>query len=919
MKIFKKISAIAASALMIGMTAGIAAAANYPAPFVVGNTADAAIVYGTGTGVSSLDVVQAGNIQSNLQSYMTGSTTTAASVSGEAYALFTGGTKIYVNDSLNTVTSVLTKSSLPTTLADGSFSGNVDASISQKIDLGSNPRVTFKRQPTSEDDPNYALQTSSTQANYIYNTTVTFSKAVNFSHADSEGNDITLFGMDFTISSSTDTDTIVLLKSAEKVSLSSDSPTADVTIAGATYTVELISASDSAATIQITDSAGSSESKEISEAASKKIKGVTVAVITADETNLKLSATVVVGSEKVTLEDGAQVKMGESDTSIDGTLVDFETGNPNNLTKLTISVYAPESDKDAIKAGESFADPVYGTFKVNFAGLNIPSDSTARETIKITPNSDDKMDVTFTDYRGKEKSFQWSKDIAGNVFGMAVEHGFGGAQLMSDDDNRNITVLEMSPIRSQGLVVVGNEDEGYLLKLTGVKNSSSTTSSNTDGDRVEFTDVFDSTATPFKALWVSDGIGDMIVGGKNYKVYLVGDSNNATEEYSVFLDYPDSTSNTTGENLILFPTIQTSKGAKVAFYEPTTIGLTNYGNVTPSNLSITGRTYQKNVSSIMIPDGDGYETAYIVPRVDNAMGVENFTISVDGATTAFYPNGTFAIGFNSVNWSVGGLTFAFTNTSRGQGGPYNETTVYLVEPDGVGFVNTSALIVWEEKDDNTLYHAQVILLEGGRTGDDGLGVDTSESGDTWSNVSASWRTSRASNSKITDAGDLWGAIITFDSGDSDQPTASISYPDEQVYTQLYMAAEEATITGGGVTAGTQLGEVLVKDSEVSNVDNKNLIVVGGSCINSVAANLVGGDYCGSAWTDATNVGSGEFLIQSFGDAYTTDKIALLVAGYEAADTVNAAKYLTTQTVDTTAEKKYKGTTSTSAELVTTEE
>src|SRR3989338_7455499 len=178
---FKKISAIVGSGLMIGMTMGAAAAANYPMPFVSGGAANVAIIYGTGSGVSILDAVEAGSIQSNLQSFMsTKGGTTSGSVSGEAAALFTGGTKLYINDSLNTVTNVLTKSNLPVTLMDGDFSGNVDATITQTIDLGSNPRVTFAKQPTSSDDPNYALTTSSTQANYIYNSTVTFSKAVNF-------------------------------------------------------------------------------------------------------------------------------------------------------------------------------------------------------------------------------------------------------------------------------------------------------------------------------------------------------------------------------------------------------------------------------------------------------------------------------------------------------------------------------------------------------------------------------------------------------------------------------------------------------------------------------------------------------------------------------------------------------------------
>jgi hypothetical protein len=137
-----------------------------------------------------------------------------------------------------------------------------------------------------------------------------------------------------------------------------------------------------------------------------------------------------------------------------------------------------------------------------------------------------------------------------------------------------------------------------------------------------------------------------------------------------------------------------------------------------------------------------------------------------------------------------------------------------------------------------------------------------------------------------------------------------------VYAEIYVGEESATVSSSSTTStATQLGDVLVKDTEINSVSSKNLIVVGGTCINSAAANVLGGAHCGSSFTDATGVGSGEFLIESIADKYTTGKVALVVAGYDAADTVNAAKYLRTQTIDTTAGQKYKGTTSTSAELV----
>ncbi len=151
--------------------------------------------------------------------------------------------------------------------------------------------------------------------------------------------------------------------------------------------------------------------------------------------------------------------------------------------------------------------------------------------------------------------------------------------------------------------------------------------------------------------------------------------------------------------------------------------------------------------------------------------------------------------------------------------------------------------------------------------------------------------------------------VVYDTG-GDQDWATITYHGEESYADVYVTAPSVTLT-----KGDGLGNIVVKDSEVSSVSDKNLIVVGGSCINSVAATILGGSYCGAEFTSATGVGTGQFLIQSVESPYDSSKTALLVAGYEAADTVAAATYLTTQTVDTSVGKKYIGTGATSAELV----
>ena len=117
----------------------------------------------------------------------------------------------------------------------------------------------------------------------------------------------------------------------------------------------------------------------------------------------------------------------------------------------------------------------------------------------------------------------------------------------------------------------------------------------------------------------------------------------------------------------------------------------------------------------------------------------------------------------------------------------------------------------------------------------------------------------------------------------------ITYWGEEVTTDVFVASADAEVVSEGIAA-----VMVVKDTEVASVASKNLIVVGGSCINSAAAALVGGAHCGAAWTTATGVGTGQFLIKAYTSGIASNDFALLVAGYEAADTTNAATYLTTK-------------------------
>ncbi|MEN9626222.1 MAG: S-layer like family, N-terminal region [archaeon] len=864
---FKKIASVLTSAVMLTSTIGFAAAASYPQPFVSGGAADGAVVYGSNAAIS--DVTAAIDVQQKLSSLVTvDSDKSDSAVTGEAVALFTGGTKLYINDTLNTVKTTITKSELPNTLKDESFSGNVDASITQTIKVGNDPRITYEKQPTSSDDPSVVLKLSTNSDLPMFNLTATFSKAVNFSSIDSEGNSFTLFGMPVTVGSATTATTLVLLKSAEKLDLSSDAPAADATVSGKVYTVELVSASDTAATVKVTDSAGKSESKEIDEAASKKVNGITIAVVNADETNLKLSASVIAGTDKLTLKDGDSVLIGENDEVVDGTRVQFggsTTESAENLTTLTIEYDAPDSDTDAIKAGNSYVDPVFGTVKLDFSSINIPEDSTDRENIIVRNNGDDAAEISFTERRGNTLTTVFA--VNGTTF----------VDLVRDDSSPyyNISIREHDAVHAGDYVVLGNEDTGYLLKLESTANSSTAGTSN---DRARFVDVATGETLP-DVTWSSEGTGTLLVGGLSYTVTMTGDANNNSEQRNVRINDAKSTTN----GVIMFNSIETSKGANVGFYFPQTLNFTDING----DDRFTG--VDANISALLIPDGDGYTTVTVATGVDAEyqqwqIGTENLTL-----------NGTAV---DSVEFTVGPLIFNATNAAlantigASQGLQIaNQTglaTVFLQQPGGAT-ITGPAVIIWEEKDDNSEYEAMVIPLENGLNADDGMGI--SDIFDTWSNGSGTWEATLKSDSDIAKSLDLWGSIMSEDNSDSDQKVGIVSYPDEQVYAEIYLAASSAAITPGSTSSGGGGQVLIVKDSEVTSVATKNLFVVGGSCINTVAAKILGSDspLCAADFTTKTNAGVGQYIIKSVKSPYNDQKVALLVAGYEAADTMNAVK------------------------------
>jgi hypothetical protein len=290
-------------------------------------------------------------------------------------------------------------------------------------------------------------------------------------------------------------------------------------------------------------------------------------------------------------------------------------------------------------------------------------------------------------------------------------------------------------------------------------------------------------------------------------------------------------------------------------------------------------TLYYEVSDITV-DNDGTFTVVL----EDLIGDDDLEFDQDDMEDEAYETTVELVGFNSANTTIY-LEFTAPGTET-----YNvavsETGLVVTLP----VLNTTDFMFREADDDDNINTGATFNAS----------VEISSNDKAYVSYEASDNEQEESDDNFVDviASALASVITTDESGDE--------YDFAIEYFGTEVIAEVSVIAGGESTAVSEAGVMTVRDNEVSSVSGKNLIVVGGSAINSVAAELLGGAYSEAAFTDATGVAAGQFMIKSFDRA--GGKTALLVAGYNAADTEKAVTYLLNNDVDTSSADMVKTST-----------
>jgi hypothetical protein len=705
--------------------------------------------------------------------------------------------------------------------------------------------------PSGLRDPSYLIRlgTNPSGSDYLVEAWVSFTKP--FNSTDAVGKTINLFGKDFTISaeSAADNSKIVLFGVSGKETIQAgESKT--ITVGGNSYTVKVIGVIDhTSAVIEV-----NGVQKEVVEGNTYDFAGTSVYV--SDVFYVKVPqetgyVVVSIGADRYVLENNQPIKVGTSgnEVEIKGTHVVLARDTNDKLTDIKIhyDAYSASPAVDYIKAGSSYELKPFGV-KVAYKGTA----DVSTESIVVQPGATNQYTVTFTDKYGKSGTITWAYD---------PDTSNTGNERLADSTGNDIVVVEGRLATLNQYVFAANQDFPHMLKVVSLEV---TEGGANDVVKVTFRDVFSGTEYKVEKTGALGTLTSpttldkaLVIDGIKYDV-IVQDS--ATGD-KVGIIRDDSLT------IAVYPILYTKYGAKVAFTNTTNLGFT-------------------------VPDGTGtvnitLPTGTIYFRDNGA----NLQYSLDGSSYSNVASSPFDV-------TIGRLEYRFTVTIGGTG---TDSSIDSVKIKNVG-ANNPALLLLEEKTKDNKEDAIIIEITD-NTGASTPRLELNNILFTHDSTDKQTSTSVGGTSGLDHHVTKWGTKVVSDKSGSAAGTATITYPDSQVYHLVAVGENPSWITAA-TEAGTYktyapLSLPVAKlASEVTPADkaNAHIVLVGGPCANSLVQALVdagkldasmtcAGGTPGPAWTP------GVAYVKVVEDAFATGRVALVVAGTNAADTRLATSLL----------------------------
>jgi hypothetical protein len=410
----KKIAALTTGTAMIGATMMGAMAAvdlqQYPAPFVSNGTFQGYFV--VGETAMPADVISMTDIGMSLQAAAV--VETVVPLPGEySQTVVSGGAKfasasqeLFFGRSLSDSKSTFTDADLPVlqktqvTTTDG-----VNFDVEFRV---SAPEADLKygRDVNNLDDPTFYVDFNSGAK---LNMTILFPRSLNISRL--HGESIVLFGKEFVVAEGAETSQALQKLTLYMATIDRTfeaGTTQTVSVGSNQYTVTVIGVNTDRETATVTING---ETRQVEAGRTYTFGGERFYVKDVMGYTQPVGGGAVrlfIGSEKLVLEEGADVTMGQNDDVVQGASVSFG-GSSTETSSITVSIEPSNTDDrvEGLELGQEYVDPVFGALKIAFAD-SVPGlmDTNSRDTIKVYPSANDRLSVRFTNYVGQEYNLE---------------------------------------------------------------------------------------------------------------------------------------------------------------------------------------------------------------------------------------------------------------------------------------------------------------------------------------------------------------------------------------------------------------------------------------------------------------------------------------------------------------------------------
>ncbi len=818
-KVIKRIIALGAGATMLGATMLGAMAADlgeYPSPFVKNGMFDGSLVVGDAAAAEVEDVVGAVDIAASLQ-YSTktevSTTATTSTTVSDGIAVERGSDKLYpmvkdINDIFDTT---LDDSEFPVMLAEQTFDeseGNYDNTVDYDQELHLSPQNNTGRIIIYQDDDDAPeakdyLFLDDASTTLLYNFTLDFDSAVDYDNSTSAlaksdllGSTLNMFGQDYTISnvqlSSNRINELHFIVGDVTIWLTQDQTITKI-VEGVSHEITVVDVSDVDSSTDI--SCGVSVDGDvvwIDKDDTETINGVTIGVTDAKAVHAQLQDVDIcelsIGANELKLKSGKEIEMNGAD--VDGSKVYYDHSTSESYGGLdAIHITYRPKDEMFLAEGDSWVDPVFGAFKMTYAGL-------VGDYAEINfERSGDRVTLTFPNNDGKEveMDFQWKTN-----------------RLISGRDTDEYLLFESQAL--SGLTSL-EDIEGHKLAVT------------TSGEEVHILEIQDV---------------DLGTSG----------ARGGTGDEKDTIDFKDETYGKTYDD--------------VEWITADTLDLGTIGTITLTDLGTHGLT----ATNIDMGD-DTLGTMFVLG--DHSVRIWGMNESNGGATETLIAGTTAALAADTDN--------VLSNASL-----VNISKIAIVEDNddreigGVSTINVSFA-----------YDATNKEIDMAAPGIAGGNVQEGEKTQITSGTST-WYDEDASNNDDKWTMTEYGTKIRHDAQDLGYVT--IHVPDKQAYGKVFVSPVAATVSSTSADGTTyvvnkiNVGAAKLA-SEIADYTAENLIVVGGPCVNPIAAKLMGSDapLCG----EASGLEEGKAVIRMYETG--AGKVAIMVAGWSALDTRRGTRVL----------------------------